>query len=295
MSSDQLVFDPEFQLNKFFNELPIRVVGSSKYPMFYADDIARILGVRRVDNIIRKYDEYEIVSRDVRKKHKITTFKDDGRVDNKRVLLTEFGAIRFIMETKSELSYSLRSWMYKILYEARLTETQPINVIDESKMHIENKLSDNTKKLLERTKKYESLLETLYIFELPVDVRLISQNNLHDEDELLEDSIMRQDEWYDEQNTIDNYEAYCKFIDEYPHMKMSDRERYKLVKNPSGSDHNSYQMKYKVFCKDADALLKKVKERLFTHQIDCIDGNIFECELDLLKSIISDEALLCKK
>jgi hypothetical protein len=44
---------PEFEINQFFNELPIRILNSHKMPFFYADDVAKVLGIKQVRHSIK--------------------------------------------------------------------------------------------------------------------------------------------------------------------------------------------------------------------------------------------------
>lgn len=112
----------EFEINEFFNNLPIRILNSHEMPFFYAEDIANILNIVKVRKSIQNFDENEVVSADLRKKYNINTYKiHRGKkvIDNRKILLTEFGVYRLLLTTRSEKSNEFKTFLYHVLYKLR--------------------------------------------------------------------------------------------------------------------------------------------------------------------------------
>ncbi len=116
------VDQPEFEINRFFNELPIRILNSHQMPFFYAEDVSKVLGLRSVESSVRNFDEDEIVSQELRQKYNITTYKkykNAFRRDNKIILLTEFGVYRMLMNSKSQKAIEFKKFVYDVLHQLR--------------------------------------------------------------------------------------------------------------------------------------------------------------------------------
>ncbi len=121
-NKDSVIDQPEFEINRFFNELPIRILNSHQMPFFYAEDVARVLGIKRIKNSLRDLTEKEMVSQAIRQRYNITTYKkykNTIRRDNKMILLTEFGVYRLIINSKSQLADKFRDFVYDVLYQLR--------------------------------------------------------------------------------------------------------------------------------------------------------------------------------
>ena len=94
----------QFAINEFFNNQPIRVIGSPDEPFFYASDIGDILGIKNIATSIKNFDEMELVTPEVRIEHKLVTYRKYGdkfRRDDTITLLTEYGVYRLILCSKS--------------------------------------------------------------------------------------------------------------------------------------------------------------------------------------------------
>lgn len=57
--------DTEPIITAWFNNLPIRVLGSNLEPFFYAGDIAQVLDIQKVRNSVKNFDETELVTPEV--------------------------------------------------------------------------------------------------------------------------------------------------------------------------------------------------------------------------------------
>ena len=69
---EQEVLDnSKFSINTWFNNLPIRIIGSPAEPFFYALDIAIILGIKQVSVSIKNFDHTEIVTPEIRDIHNL--------------------------------------------------------------------------------------------------------------------------------------------------------------------------------------------------------------------------------
>ncbi len=115
---------PEFEINRFFNELPIRILNSHQMPFFYAEDIAKVLGIRNIKMSLKNFDEDEIVSNELRQKYNITTYRkyrNTVRPNNRIILLTEFGVYRLLLTNRSEKASEFKKFLYDVLHQLRTT------------------------------------------------------------------------------------------------------------------------------------------------------------------------------
>lgn len=110
--------DPDFDINKFFNKLPIRVIGTPQYPLFYASDIADIVGIQNISHAIENFTGLEVLTDKVRRELGIDTYRDDGSIDNDIIILTLTGAVLMMIGEKTEISMQLRVWLAHLIHEA---------------------------------------------------------------------------------------------------------------------------------------------------------------------------------
>jgi len=158
-SNAELVRDNSaFSINEFFNSLPIRIIGSSTDPFFYAIDLCAILGVTNPYRKVANFDETEILTPARRRELNIETYRIEksGKKynDNRIILLTEYGAIRLIISSKSALARPFKEHIYNIIREARLREQQKLVCNTENKLQLAN----------EEIKFYERTFPRLYVF-----------------------------------------------------------------------------------------------------------------------------------
>lgn len=120
---EQLRIDNQnVEINRFFNELPIRILNSHQFPFFYVEDISKILGIKRIKSSLDNFTEKEIVSHELRRKYNIVTYqkyKNGTRRNDRMVLLTEFGVYRLLMNSRSQLADKFRDFIYDVLYNLR--------------------------------------------------------------------------------------------------------------------------------------------------------------------------------
>ena len=153
-----------FSINTWFNNLPVRIIGTPEEPFFYARDIASILGIKNVRNSTKNFDEIDIVTPEIRNLHNLITYKnykDVMRRDDTIILLTECGAYRLIFNSRSDLAKDFRAHIYATIRNARLNETEKLIVIKPEDFHIMNtKLNE-----LEITvAKYQKYVPAIYVF-----------------------------------------------------------------------------------------------------------------------------------
>jgi prophage antirepressor-like protein len=175
----------EFEINQFFNGLPIRILGTHLEPFFYAEDMAAILNIKKIRTITVNFDPIEIVSAEQRQRHNIITYKSDGRRDNTKILLTEFGVYRLMMINKSQLAEQFRLFMYRVLHDLRTkgfyqvnAELQQLKVTNEQLLQLNNKLEETNKQLQIKQSQFKNLCEKLYLVEIPRNVYEVEQSNI---------------------------------------------------------------------------------------------------------------------
>ncbi len=159
----------EFSINKWFNDLPIRVVGSPDEPFFYAADLAAVLGIKNVSTSIANFTEDDIVSEKQRRKHNITTYKkyrNTMRPDPTLILLTDAGAYKLIYNSKSPVAKDFKKFITGLIRAARSNDP---NALDANEHGDINDLLATNVKLTKDLKAYKSKLDILYLFKKRID------------------------------------------------------------------------------------------------------------------------------
>jgi prophage antirepressor-like protein len=127
--------DNQFTINGFFNNLPIRIIGSPEEPFFYASDVGAVLGIKNISVSIKNFDETEIVTPDVRAQYQLATYrkyKDELRRDDSVILLTEHGVHRLVMNSRNDIAKEFKKYIYQLIKNTRLAERQKLKVIPQN-------------------------------------------------------------------------------------------------------------------------------------------------------------------
>jgi prophage antirepressor-like protein len=158
----------EFTINEWFNDLPIRIIGTPITPFFYATDIGAVLGMTNIRKTIAGFNEVDIVSEEQRKDLGLVTYKihKGKRVrDDKITLLTEFGVYKLIMISRVPRAEPFQIFICKKIQEVRLAEVQKLKVltsqVEENKKYKE--LAIMRKKEL---KLYRALTPMLFVYKI---------------------------------------------------------------------------------------------------------------------------------
>jgi prophage antirepressor-like protein len=207
---------PQIEINRFFNELPIRILNSHEEPFFYLEDIAKILAIKNPRKTVANFEGREIVTLDQRQKYNIVTYKiHRGKPvrDDRKILLTEAGVYRIIFTTKSQLSGVFRDWVYDVLRQLRLTgeykvnaELQQLKTVNETLLKENNHLKQFTDDLIKKQDKFKNLCEKLYLVEFPNNPLEIEQTNLPK-------FLIKKHSQKLKYNTVDNLYAYAVVLD----------------------------------------------------------------------------------
>jgi len=162
--------DPEFEINHFFNELPIRILNSQQFPFFYAEDICKVLGIKQARKTMGNFTEKEIVSPELRQKYNITTYKiHRGKlaIDNRKILLTEFGVYRLLMNSRSQLADKFRDFVYDVLYQLRTAGEYKIKAELEQLRVTSKQQQKEIANLKVKQQQFKNLCDELVLIEYP--------------------------------------------------------------------------------------------------------------------------------
>ncbi len=183
-----MVDQPEFEINRFFNELPIRILNSHQIPFFYVEDVARVLGIKRIRASLRDLSEKEIVSQAMRQKYNITTYKkykDTFRPNNTVILVTEFGVYRLIMNSRSQLADKFRDFVYDVLYQLRTVgeykikaKLEQLETINETVLAENGLLKQSIDDCHKRISEFKNLCEEIVLIEFKNNPYEIMQTNI---------------------------------------------------------------------------------------------------------------------
>jgi prophage antirepressor-like protein len=174
------------EINRFFNELPIRILGTHAEPAFYLQDIAKVLNIRNCHNTIEHFGPREILSAQKRKELNIVTYrkyKNTFRRDDSMVLLTEAGLYRIMFVNRSHLAEQFRDWVYDVLHEIRTkgfyqveAELQQLKTVNEQQQAEIGTLKQNLNELKIKQDKFKNLCEKLHMIEIANDIYKINQD-----------------------------------------------------------------------------------------------------------------------
>jgi prophage antirepressor-like protein len=178
---DVLKTDSTIEINHFFNELPIRILNSHQFPFFYAEDVCKILNIKNTRKSVENFTEHEIVSQELRQKYNITTYKihrGKRAIDNRKILLTEFGVYRLLMNSRSQLAEQFRTFVYQVLYQLRTVGEYKIKA-DLEQLQITNELlrKDN-ERLQTKVSEFKNLCDEIVLIEYPNDPWEIAPTNI---------------------------------------------------------------------------------------------------------------------
>ncbi len=130
--SDNLREESVFSINRWFNELPIRIIGTPDMPFFYAQDLATVLGIKQVTTSIRTFVKgKDIVTSEMRAKYDLVTYQNHGniqRINDTVTLLTEQGAYKLIMNSRSKVASQFQDFVYNIIRDIRLREQERLKI-----------------------------------------------------------------------------------------------------------------------------------------------------------------------
>lgn len=158
-----------FSINAFFNELPIRIIGTHEEPIFYAKDVAKILGIKNVRTSVQNYTNREIVTKEKREQMGLKTYKkykNTLREDNTVILLTERGFYRMILKSNSEIALDFRDHVFDLITKARLAESERINTMKSEEINrLNNRLQETTSEL----NIYKKEVPAIYIFQKEIN------------------------------------------------------------------------------------------------------------------------------
>jgi|JI9StandDraft_1071089.scaffolds.fasta_scaffold44468_3 prophage antirepressor-like protein len=216
-------------INEYFNGFQIRIIGTSDLPMFYASDFGEALGIEKIRNTLSTFGPDDLVSKELRERHNIITYRSNGKKDSRIHLLTLQGVIRLINISRKDYANDFRKFITELVNNIRLQQQEETGI--ELKLgEIVDRSTDNTPHaslLLDSETKFNhnlsirTKLKPLYIFEktcdptrnqqiLDLDVSSDEDEDIHDSDNIL--YIMKKvkqlpyDDYYKErvdENTID--------------------------------------------------------------------------------------------
>ncbi len=206
---------PEFEINRFFNELPIRILNSHEMPFFYAEDVAKALGIKNTKTTTQNFDEDEIVSMQQRQKYNITTYKkyrNTFRPNNKIILLTEFGVYRLLLSNRSEKSNEFKKFLYDVLHQLRTVgeykikaELEQLKTINETHLAKIGTLTQALELKDKKISQFKNMCDEIVLLEFPNDPHVVYQTNVSSK-------LRKKSDKYSEHNKIDNPVPIALFL-----------------------------------------------------------------------------------
>ncbi len=225
MESAPTTSTTQFSINQWFNNLPIRIIGTPEEPFFYAQDIGDVLGIKKVSTIISKansgYTEKDLVTPAQRQQYRLITYrkyKNEMRTDNTVLLLTERGATKLIITSRSEIAAVFQDFIFDLIHTARLTEREQLKTLQQNNIVA---LNSCIIKLNNELKIYQAKVPIIYIFKKDINGGDPYAHIPH--------------------NELDDY--YMSFRDD---LDSADTI-YKITTKPSATDFSEFELYAKMY------------------------------------------------
>lgn len=277
-----------FEINKFFNDLPIRIIGSHDFPVFYAQEIAKILDLD-LCNLTRylksHLDASCYVSKETMIKRGIIPKMNDGRTNYNMTMLTIYGVYVLMMSTtKTEKAYQFRQFVNESLESLRkkgsVTIEGPLH-----EMKIIQQSMEEIKTLTKELELFKTNSELIEVFRLPMCKYEIKQTRCYHSDDELNSDDSDYEDIDTEYNVIDAYDEYTKA---FPELSQDRRFIYKITKGPSNpKDYSKYTHICQIYCNDSTAVLSKINTSLFSYKVGKHSNYMYQCDIDIITNELS--------
>lgn len=293
----QTIEQPINEINRFFNRLPIRILNSHEEPFFYLEDLCNILKLKDPRTSIRNFDPRELVSAEMRAKYNIHTYKiHRGKLarDDRKVLLTEFGVYRLLMNTRTQLSEQFRNFVYDILYELRTKGRYEIQEeLQQTKITL-CKTVAKVVELQEKQTKYQNLVDKIHIYEIKTNPTLFKQIDLAPEDMSDDEDFSDHDDETPEERRerqiahyrIDRPEVLAAQGIEIPN------KYYRL--STEALEITNYTLVHTAYCKNAAIILRNIGTKFASNIVgkDRDTGITFDMSKEKIIELVKDQIVL---
>lgn len=157
--------DNEHQLLiKQFQHFNIEIYGTYEDPLFKANDIANLLGIKDIRTTLRDFDKDEW--------HSMPVIDNLGRRQDTN-MLTEDGLYRLLMISRKPIAKQFQKWVFKIIKEIRINSNKQLH---ENNQQLQKQLEYYKEKTFEQT----PLDQTIYVMSTDKDnVFKIGKTNQH--------------------------------------------------------------------------------------------------------------------
>lgn len=170
--------ESEFSINAWFNDLkykgsPIRILGTTDEPFFYASEIADILKIKSVRSSTRTFSKIDIVSQEQRERLGLVATKvHRGKEvrDDRIILLTEYGVYKLIMLSRTKCAEEFREFICIKIGEIRRSEKIKLKTLADRSSTIE----EENKNMKEHLKLYKELPIT-YVYKVEIKGRRLDK------------------------------------------------------------------------------------------------------------------------
>lgn len=173
----------EFSINSFFNNLPIRVIGTPDNPFIYAADLADVLGLKgSFRRVINKFDDIDIVSPAERSRYNLKTYRMEKRgkiASDNIILLKEAGAYRLIIHSKKEIARDFRIHISNLIHESRIKEKEKLVITNQDDFV---KLKIQYENLQTELREYKRETPILYVFGITRDEKFNTREYIKNEE-----------------------------------------------------------------------------------------------------------------
>lgn len=277
-----------FSINRFFNNLPIRIIGSANYPIFYLHEVCDILAVGHQRNVHRDViakllDPEDIVSQQQLEDLGIETYSVNGKIHANAITINERGMYSLLYASRTRIGANFRRFVYDLLYEIRTKEEEKLKVIGEKLLIKNNKFREHIYQMNEDRLSLENFVDKIIVFQIRVDPTLINDyRSFHKEDRIEEEDPNYT--WVDDDvNRIDNYQAFARG---HPKLAVELASCFKLTEKPSALDQLTYTHRYTLFCKDAKKVLAEVDAKLSRYKTAKYHQHIFRCDFKFIEDVL---------
>jgi len=111
-----------------FEENQVSIYGTADNPLFCADEIGKLFGVKKIRNTLKNFNQ----------NHKIMMETQTKSGIQEKVFLTEIGLYKFLFISRKEFAVKFQEWVFNIIKELRLTGEYKLQKNKSKQPEIEN-------------------------------------------------------------------------------------------------------------------------------------------------------------
>ena len=145
-----------------FEQTPVSIYGTTENPLFCADEIGKLFGVKKITSSILDYNSNQKI---------LLSAKTSGGIQDK-IFLTEIGLYKFLFTSRKEIAVKFQEWVFNIIKELRINGKYELKEDQSSEPIIENLFFKMSKKQLRNKTLIDSNVKTKVVYICETDKKI---------------------------------------------------------------------------------------------------------------------------